>query len=47
VGILEGKRSIERPKLRWEDDIKIYLQGVSWAMDWPDLAQDRDRWRFL
>jgi hypothetical protein len=47
VGILEGKRPLERPELIWEDDIKISLQGVGWAMDWTDLAQDRDRRLFL
>jgi len=47
VGILEGKRQLERPKPRWEDDIKIYLQGVGWTLDWTDLVQDRDRWWIL
>jgi hypothetical protein len=28
VGILEGKRPLERPKLRWEDGIKFYFHGV-------------------
>jgi hypothetical protein len=36
VGKPEGKRSLERPRRRWEDNIK---------MDWIDLAQDRDQWR--
>jgi hypothetical protein len=47
MGILEGKRPLENPKLRWEYDIKIYLQGVGWAMDWTYLAQDMDRWQLL
>jgi hypothetical protein len=32
VGRLEGKRSPGRPRLRWEDNIKM------------DLKRDRDRW---
>jgi len=41
----EGKRSMGRPRLRWEDVIKIDLQEVGCGgMDWIELAQDRDRW---
>jgi hypothetical protein len=36
VGKPEGRRPLERPRRRWEDNIKI---------DWIDLVQDRDRWR--
>jgi hypothetical protein len=28
VGKPEGKRSLERPRLRWEDNIKMDLQEV-------------------
>jgi hypothetical protein len=28
VGKLEGKRPLERPRRRWEDNIKINLQEV-------------------
>jgi len=42
----EGKRLLERPRRRWEDNIKMYLQEVGcWGMDWIELAHDRDRWR--
>jgi hypothetical protein len=42
----EGRRSLARPRGRWEDNIKMDLQEVGWGgMDWIDLAQDRDRWR--
>jgi hypothetical protein len=42
------KRLLERPRLRWEDNIKMDLQEVGWrGMDWIDLAQDRERWRTL
>jgi hypothetical protein len=44
----EGKRPLGRPKLKWEDNIKVDLQEVGCVgMDWSDLAQDRDRWRAL
>jgi hypothetical protein len=41
----EGKRPLGRPKRRWEDNIKMYLQEVGCrGMDWIELAQDRDSW---
>jgi hypothetical protein len=44
----EGKRPLERPRRRWEDNIKIDLQEVGGGgEDWMELAQDRDRWRAL
>ena len=46
VGKPEGKRSLGRPRRRWEDNIKMDLQEVGCGvMDWMELAQDRDRWR--
>jgi hypothetical protein len=48
VGKPEGKRPLGRPRRRWEDNIKTYLQEVECGvMDWMSLAQDRDRWRAL
>jgi hypothetical protein len=48
VGKPEGRRPLERPRRRWEDDIKMDLREVVWGgMDWINLAQDRDRWRAL
>jgi len=48
VGKPEGKRSLGRPRRRWEDNIKMDLQEVGCGgMDWIELAQDRDRWRAL
>ena len=48
VGKPEGKRPLERPRRRWEDNIKMDLQEVGCGgMDWIDLALDRDRWRAL
>ena len=48
VGKPEGKRSLRRPRHRWEDNIKMNLQEVGYGgLDWIELAQDRDRWRAL
>jgi hypothetical protein len=48
VGKPEGTRALERPRRRWEDNIKMDLREVGWGgMDWINLAQDRDRWRAL
>jgi hypothetical protein len=46
VGKPEGKRPLVRPRLRWEDNIKMDLREIG-GMDWIDAAQDRDRWRVL
>jgi hypothetical protein len=38
------KRPLERPRHRWEDNIKKDLQEVGCGgMDWIELAQDRNR----
>ena len=48
VGKPEGKRPLGRARRRWEDNIKMDLQEVGCgAVDWIELAQDRDRWRAL
>jgi hypothetical protein len=47
VGRPEGRRPLERPSRRWEDNIKMDLQEVGWGIDWIELAQDTDRWRAL
>jgi len=44
VGKPEGKRTLERPRRRWEDDIKKDLREVGGGGDWMELAQGRDRW---
>ena len=44
----EGKRSLGRPRHRWEDNIKMDLQEVGGGCrDWMELALDRDRWQAL
>jgi hypothetical protein len=46
VGKPEGKRSLVRPRRRWEDNIIMYLRGTGWkGVDWINMVQDRDQWR--
>jgi hypothetical protein len=41
-------RPLQRPRHKWEDNIKIGLREIGWVgMDWIRLAQDRDQWRAL
>ena len=48
VGKREGKRTLWRPRRRWEDNIKMDLEEVGRVFrDWMESAQDRDRWRAL
>jgi hypothetical protein len=48
VGRPEGKKPLGRPRLRWEDNIKMDLReiGIDGA-NWIRLAQDRIQWRVL
>jgi len=46
VGRPEGKRSLRRPKRRWEGMMDLQEVGCG-GMDWIDLGQDRNRWRAL
>ena len=43
----EGKRPLGRPRRKWRNNIKKYLQEMGWGMGWIDLASDRDRFRAL
>ena len=48
VGKPEEKRSLERPRRRWADNIKMELQEVGCGgIDWNEIAQVRNRWRAL
>jgi hypothetical protein len=46
VGRPEGKRPLERPRRRWEDNINLRERGIDGA-NWIQLAQDRVQWRAL
>jgi hypothetical protein len=40
----EGKRSLGRPRCRWEDNIRMDLREVGWKdVDWMHLAGSRDQ----
>jgi hypothetical protein len=44
VGKSEGNRLLGRPRLGWEDNIKMDLKEIVWGgMDWIHLAEDRDQ----
>jgi hypothetical protein len=48
VGNPEGNRQLGRPRLLWEDNIKMNLKEVECGgMDRIELSHDRDRWRAL
>jgi len=45
AGKPEGKSPLERPRCRWEDNVKMDLQDVECGGPaWIDLAQERERW---
>jgi hypothetical protein len=46
IGKPERKRPIDRPRRRWEDNIRMDLREIGWEdVDWMHLAQDGDQWR--
>jgi hypothetical protein len=48
VGKPKGKRPLEIPRCRWQDNVEKDIQEVDMGgMEWIDLAQDRDRWQAL
>jgi hypothetical protein len=45
VGKSERKRPFERPRHRWEDNIKVDLRETGLeGVDWIHLVQNRDWW---
>ena len=43
-----GKKTLGRPRRRWDDNIRMDLEEISInAGNWVDSAQDRDYWRAL
>ena len=47
IGTPAGKRLLGRPRLRWEDNIRMHLKEIGINMNWVDSAQDRDYLRTL
>jgi len=48
VGKSEGRRPLGRPRRRWVDNIRMYLQELGCGcMDRIGLAQDRETYRTL
>jgi len=42
------KRPLGRPRLSWDDNIKMDFQEAGCeGMGWMDLAQDSNRWRAI
>jgi hypothetical protein len=43
-----GKRSLGRPRRRWEDNIRMDLKEISISTrNWANSAKDRDYWRVV
>jgi hypothetical protein len=39
VGMPEGKRLLERPQSRWEDNIKMAVKEIGWnGMEWRHVS---------
>jgi hypothetical protein len=48
AGTQEGKRPLERPRHKWDYNIKMCIRQIGWDdTDWIHLAQDKDQWRDL
>jgi hypothetical protein len=45
MGMPERRRSIGRPRRRWEDGIRINLR--KFGLEWTQLAQDSGQWQTL
>jgi len=44
VGNPEGKRPVERPRRKWENNIKMVVQEEAFRfMDWINMARNNDR----
>jgi len=44
----EGKRPLQRPRCKWEDNITMVLRETGLGgVDWVHLAQDRNQWQDL
>ena len=43
----EGRMRLGRPRLRWEDCVKIDVRKAGEADDWKKKTRDRRRWKIL
>jgi len=44
----EGKRPLQSPSHRWDDNIRTYLREMEWEVtNWLHMAQSRDQWQVL
>jgi hypothetical protein len=47
IGSPKKKRSLRRPRYRWEDNINMDKE-IGWdSVNWIQLAQNRDHWQAL
>ena len=48
VGMPEGRRPLETPRRRLQDNIKMDTEDVGWeVLDWVYVVQDGNMWRAL
>jgi hypothetical protein len=48
IGKPKRNKLFGRPRLRWENNIKMDLMEIGWEdVDWMHVGQDRDQWRVL
>jgi hypothetical protein len=47
VGKPEGRRTLERLRYRWEENIKLSFEKWNGGMNWIELDQGTERWRGL
>jgi hypothetical protein len=48
VGKSKRMRPLERPRHRWEDEIRVDLREIGWgSVEWIQLAQGMDWWRVV
>jgi hypothetical protein len=44
----DRKRTLERRRSRWEDNIRLDVREIGWkGVNWIYLVQERHRWRAL
>jgi hypothetical protein len=47
VGKPEGMRLLERSRRGWNDNININVRELGWGMEWIDLVQGSEKWRYF